>query len=233
MPEFVPRPALSATIHESLLKSNIPLIDLESACSGCSIDDGDEIDEYPDGFDVDLDTELLGTMSGYSKQILISTGASDWPREVTEVKDSLAEHVYNEYKRRYADSETKIEDGVDRIPGVYAKEEQEEAGISLDSLSISSRPAIQLPGTRLSVLNSSFLSSSDQHVHKSVFVFPDFISVHHVEESTSASADLIENYLVKDALYQSKRTTSWPLPYQAVVLICEFLSPASSFHYSC
>ncbi|KAG8829542.1 hypothetical protein FRC17_006426 [Serendipita sp. 399] len=47
--------------------------------------------EYPPRFDVDTAGDMLGSVKPYMRQVVISTGASDWAREVTEENGSLAQ----------------------------------------------------------------------------------------------------------------------------------------------
>lgn len=91
----------------------------------------------------------------------------------------------------------------------------------------SSSAEVALP-TRLSILNASLLSSSDDHHMQSVIVLPDFKIVHSLGESKEAAAELVERYL-RPAVGRAGAPTSlpesplrsWPLPYSAVVLLCE------------
>lgn len=77
---------------------------------------------------------------------------------------------------------------------------------------------------KLGILNSSFFSSSSEHDHQSVLVFPDFKVVHDVPETSEGAVELYERYLtagVGRAGAGGKGTLrSWPLPYHAVVLMC-------------
>ncbi|EEB95926.1 hypothetical protein MPER_05029, partial [Moniliophthora perniciosa FA553] len=40
-----------------------------------------------------METQMLGSVKPYHRQIVISTGKIDWDREVTDTKGSLAAHV--------------------------------------------------------------------------------------------------------------------------------------------
>lgn len=90
--------------------------------------------------------------------------------------------------------------------------------------------------TRLSILSASLLSSSDSDDVQSVIVLPDFKIVHQVAETKEAAAELVEGYLRPSAgrigaPSPKSILRSWPLPYSAVVLLCEssavFPSPLS------
>jgi hypothetical protein len=228
-PEFVPRLAIQPELHKRLIDSGIPLVSLAQACQGCP-EDGD-VDDYPTGLDIDQTTDLLGTMSGYGRQILISTGKSDWQKEVTDRevgKESLAYYVNNVYQQREPRKTVIAVEGEDRLPGIYSTTTTTQDEVpSLDALSLDNHNLMQLPSKGLSVLNSSFLSSSEAHHHKSIIVLPDFISVHDVEETEEAATELIDRYLSPKSTSEGIRreeskseTKSWPLPYEAVVLIC-------------
>lgn len=237
---IVARPVLAAALEKRLIASGIPLVSLASACAGCDghqEGDGDNDQGYPASFDVDMESDLLGTMSGYERQIVISTGKSDWQREVTEREEgkeveTLAMLVYEGYQALQKDKveqSTSIADAdskVDRLPGIYpsTRPASHSDVLSLDSISLDTVSTLQLPSTRLSVINGSFLSSSDSNDHHSVLLFPDYISIHDVEGSKEGSDELLERYLTSKVGASSSTATStmksWPLPYEAVVLIC-------------
>ena len=79
------------------------------------------------------------------------------------------------------------------------------------------------PG-KLTVLNSSFLSSAAENDHQSVLVFPDFKVVHDVPGSAEGAAELEARYLAagvgRAGAAGAGTLRSWPLPYHAVVLMC-------------
>lgn len=90
---------------------------------------------------------------------------------------------------------------------------------------IAAAAAAGTPG-KLSILNSSFLSSSGDHDLQSVLVFPDFKVVHDVPQTAEGAAALQAGYLGAGVGRAGAGgpgeggLRSWPLPYHAVVLMC-------------
>ena len=66
---FVARPPISAAAKAAL--KAMPQESLEDACKGCEAEHEGDVEEYPKGFDVDLDSELLGTMKDYGRTRLL------------------------------------------------------------------------------------------------------------------------------------------------------------------
>ncbi|GAA6064110.1 hypothetical protein JCM10212_002487 [Sporobolomyces blumeae] len=98
-------PTPSQDAIDKLKEVNVPVESLLDACRACGHDcddddDDDHVDGYPKGFDVDLESEMLGGIQAYGRQILISTGKANWEREVTDVKGSLAQLVKDEHESR-------------------------------------------------------------------------------------------------------------------------------------
>lgn len=222
---FVPRPAVSDTVQKALLSHSVPLRSLEEACRGCAHLEGDDQDDYPKGFDVDMDSEMLGSMATFHRQILISSGKSDWQREVTDSGfPALVKAAFEEKDPPPVDQKGKGlpaegEDG-SLFKGVYP------SSISASSSSSSASNGSAPRPTRLSILSSSFLSSSDEDEVQSVILLPDFKVIHQVKETKETAAELVEGYLKPSvgrvgAPLSNSTLRSWPLPYSAVVLLCE------------
>lgn len=239
---FVPRPAVSAAAQQALASHAVPISSLEDACRGCAHLEGDDADDYPKGFEVDLDSEMLGSLNNFHRQILISSGQSDWQREVTDsgfpalVKASYDEGAAAAPSGLFGKLAKKIKgaegdhDG-SLFKGVYPSSAVAPSGPSSTPGTPSATSPTPAPSTRLSILSSSLLSSSDSDNVQSVIVLPDFKIVHQVAETKDAGA-LVDTYLRPGvgragAAQPSPSLRSWPLPYSAVVLLCEL-----PFHYS-
>ncbi|ORY80243.1 Sucrase/ferredoxin-like-domain-containing protein, partial [Leucosporidium creatinivorum] len=230
MTGFTPRPAVSPTVAAAFEQHSVPTQDLETACAGCAHLDGDELDDYPKGFDVDLDSEMLGSMSAYGRQILISTGLADWEREVTD--SGLPANIKAAYDEASSSGSSgflgklaKKLKGGDSDGAVFKGVYPSSAALATPSSGTSTPSAAAPAPTRLSILNASLLSSSDSHSHQSVIILPDFKVVHQVGESKEAASELVEGYLrpaVGRAGVSLPKSVlrSWPLPYSAVVLLC-------------
>ncbi|KAJ9108583.1 hypothetical protein QFC19_002299 [Naganishia cerealis] len=88
-------------LADELAKFGVPMS--TENCSGC--DDHQEGCEegegaghvthvqYPRGFDVDWDSDLLASAKPQPRQLVISTGKSDWPHDHTEDESTLSHHL--------------------------------------------------------------------------------------------------------------------------------------------
>lgn len=137
-------------------------------------------------------------------QVVISTGKSDWPREVTEVSNSLAEHLNNVHSKLVSSSSApRPSKSSGAPPGVFTSAESH----------------------RLSVLNGSHreVGSSKDHT---VLVFPDYKLVKSVPATAEGAADLWKAAIDPAVGIEGKKDgmKSWILPYAAVVLLCKFAS---------
>ncbi|KAF9057363.1 Sucrase/ferredoxin-like-domain-containing protein [Panaeolus papilionaceus] len=170
---------------------------------------------YPRRFDVDMDTQMLGSVKPYNRQIVISTGKADWAKDITDDKDSLAALLLE----------------VNSPP----------PATSPKSPSTNSTPASTLPkgvkhstglfhtsdSTRTSVLNGSHKTICHEPDHESVLVFPDFKVVTEVRRSMQGAHDLWEGALEPSigragVDLEKSILKTWVLPYACVILLCEF-----------
>lgn len=147
-------------------------------------------------------------------QVLISTGKSDWQRDVTDETGSLAHHLAHTNKqfRRPSLSSSlspkpKRTDLVN-VPGVFNSSD----------------------ASRLSILNGSHCTLSCDDNKESVLVFPDYKVVKDVARSPEG-AELLWRTALDPSLNRAGRADgeegkSWPLPYACVILLCASLSPA-------
>lgn len=100
------RPAPPAALVDALRAAHIPVESLEEACRACgeACDEDDDADlDYPKGFDMDLESTMLGELKPYGRQILVSTGKSDWIREVTDDDESIPGLVRRAYDNAVKD----------------------------------------------------------------------------------------------------------------------------------
>lgn len=61
-------PAPSSQALEALRSNQVPLESLSEACSGCSVEASDDVEGYPKGFDVDMDSDMLGSVKPYGRE---------------------------------------------------------------------------------------------------------------------------------------------------------------------
>lgn len=143
---------------------------------------------------------------------MISTGKTDWAREVTEVNGSLAASIND----LFASSKSSLTKSVDAtagklqhsVPGVFTQRE----------------------GTRLVILNGSHTTISEHHDRETVLIFPDYRVVFGVENTPKAAELLYEKVVSPSTTYiptipeESEAGELpfgiLPIPYSCVILLC-------------
>ncbi|KAL0949559.1 hypothetical protein HGRIS_009608 [Hohenbuehelia grisea] len=158
---------------------------------------------YPRKFDVDMETQLLGSVKAYRRQVIISTGKSDWDREITDTKGSLASYIQTVAAR--APTPKLVED----VTPVSLP-----AGIH--------RPT---DSSRISILNGSHVTVSDDRRHETVLVLPDFKVITGVPSSMAGAEDLWNTALDPKlgragAVLEKGQIRSWALPYSCLIMLC-------------
>ncbi|KAK4050373.1 hypothetical protein OIV83_003442 [Microbotryomycetes sp. JL201] len=229
------RPDMPAAHKAKLVEHSVPLESLEDACTGCSEFDGDDIDGYPSGFDIDMDSVMLGSVKPYGRQILIATGKKNWEREVTD--SGLPSYIKLAYDERPSVKSSGGNDGggagffnklTSRLKrdGQSTPKEDAIEGI-FDSAAQLDRNGGGIADARLSIVSASFQSSSFADAEQSIIVLPDFKIVQGVAQTKDAANHLVEQYLDPTIGRTGLPTPpldsglkSWPLPYYALVLVC-------------
>ncbi|THH27289.1 hypothetical protein EUX98_g6903 [Antrodiella citrinella] len=157
-----------------------------------------------DRFGADMETQMFGSVKAYRRQIVISTGRSDWPHSVSDVPDSLAAYVNPLLRTASKPSGTSDTNGAAKyIPGIH------------DPMSSSS----------VTILNGSHRSVCEEPGQETVLVFPDFKVVTGVEHSAKSAQELW-NMAVDPAVprrgnvVEGSNLKSWVLPYSVVIMIC-------------
>ncbi|RPD81227.1 Sucraseferredoxin-like protein [Lentinus tigrinus ALCF2SS1-7] len=207
-----------------LQAAEVPVSD--APCRGCAdpCDEGELIsqlgrhEEYPK-FDVDMETEMLGSVKPYGRQIVISTGKSDWAREVTDASGSLAAFV------SHVSSPGLFGGGGGKEKGRKEKDKPvngaTKAGVS------GVFPADPAKIHKVTILNGSHRTVSDDDDKETVLVFPDYKVVTEVAVSPAGAEELWEHALSPSVnLHSTPRDTkgtsvkSWIIPYACVILLC-------------
>ncbi|KAI0686787.1 Sucrase/ferredoxin-like-domain-containing protein [Cytidiella melzeri] len=167
----------------------------EDPCRGCADPCDEGHDEYPSRFDVDMETQLLGSMKPYARQLVVSTGKADWAHDVTSVSGSLAYYL-NETSSSSPPSHKshplhqKDTAAPNTVPGVHSSGS----------------------GTKTTILNGSHHSISDEPNQDTVLVFPDYKVLTEVDRSTTGAKALWADL-------QEERK-GHVLPYACVILLC-------------
>ncbi|KAG0664055.1 hypothetical protein C6P46_001916 [Rhodotorula mucilaginosa] len=219
-------PAPPQALVEALRRANVPLEAYADACAACDEPCDDDHDDlaYPSGFEVDLESQMLGELKPYGRQIIVSTGKSDWIREVTDDETSIPGLVKAEYD--------KLQEASDGRSGMLAKLGSKVFGGAGSGVDAKSEAPEDLPGvypssaatppkrsgsSRLSILNGSFISSSHHGHRESVISLPDFKVINEVEASPASIEELVKRYLDpsigRAGSTLSGELRSWPLPY--------------------
>lgn len=150
---------------------------------------------------------MLGSVKSYNRQVVISTGKSDWESKITDAKGSLAAHLEN-LKESIPDEPKATHHRAS------VKAPRQAAGLFRTSDS-----------TNVSVLNGSIRSISDDDESESVLVFPDFKVVTEVQSSIQGAQDLWDSSLDPSvnrtgAFPEKSQLKTWVLPYSCVILLC-------------
>ncbi|KAL4242024.1 Thioredoxin-like ferredoxin [Abortiporus biennis] len=202
---------------------NVPISTAD--CRHCAdpCDEGHE--EFPSRFDVDRETQLFGTIKPYRRQVVISTGKSDWAREVTEDSGTLAAYLNS------ISSKSK---------GPKAEGGQREEGEKKKNKNDASSPIFRATEqSKISILNGSHHSLSNEADTETVLVFPDFKVVSEVKNSVEGAQKLWnvaidpkvgragrdeeaaeEEEKEGESALSGSTLRSWVLPYAAVILLC-------------
>ncbi|KII95793.1 hypothetical protein PLICRDRAFT_34741 [Plicaturopsis crispa FD-325 SS-3] len=211
------RPSKPAKGADALRAAHVPVSD--APCRACPDPCDQGHDDYPAKFSIDTDAELLGTIKPYNRQIVISTGKSDWAREVTDESGSLAALLHDaashskshshHHKSASKSTHTKSEPEPELPPGIF--------------------PATS--ASRTSILNGSHHSSG---TGETVLVFPDYVAVEDVPR-TRAGAEALWGRVVSPGVGRAGavegeageggeggdgETKMWVLPYSCVILLC-------------
>lgn len=163
-------------------------------------------EEYPNRFDIDTTSELLGTVKPYGRQLLISTGQSDWDREVTHTSGSLAAYLVAAQRATKSSSPS--------------------SSPRLDGQSVSTKGIFgAAESSKVSILNASHHSTSSDETGETVLVLPDYRLVTDVRRTPDGAQELwdtIRSSTTNQAGARPNDSTlkSWMLPYSCVILLC-------------
>ncbi|KAJ6599299.1 Sucrase/ferredoxin-like-domain-containing protein [Mycena vulgaris] len=194
-------------IYSTLTASGIPVASVD--CRTCANPCEEGHSEYPRRFSIDMDSQMLGSVKPFRRQILISTGKSDWDRDITDTYGSLAALISQTQPPKVPDALAPISIGLDEnekavppVPGVFS---------ATDS-------------TRLSILNGSHKTvSADEH--ETVLVLPDFTMVVGVPPTIDGAKKLwrtaLDSRLPRMGITEEISSfQTWILPYSCVIMLC-------------
>ncbi|KAJ7717628.1 Sucrase/ferredoxin-like-domain-containing protein [Mycena maculata] len=190
-------------IRDRLTASAVPVSTAD--CRVCSDPCEDGHADYPSRFTVDMETQMLGSVRPFRRQILISTGKTDWDREITRTAGSLAAHLSHAHQKTpvkpsvHVDSEGRP---LPHVPGIFNASDSGE----------------------LSILNGSHKTICEDDELESVLVFPDFVVVSGIPSTLAGAQMLWKSALdprVPRILGSNGSTfKTWVLPYSCVITLC-------------
>ncbi|KAF7351324.1 hypothetical protein MSAN_01563900 [Mycena sanguinolenta] len=188
-------------IRTRLSASGVPVSSAD--CRTCSDPCEEGHGEFPSRFTVDMETQMFGSVRPFCRQIVVSTGTTDWDREITWTSGSLASYISGAHQKTGA-SQAATKSDVPRLPGIFNASDSNE----------------------LSILNGSHRTISDDHELGTVLVFPDFVIISGVP-SSSAGAKMLWNSALDPRIPRilgstpdEARFNTWVLPYSAVITLC-------------
>ncbi|KAF8169855.1 Sucrase/ferredoxin-like-domain-containing protein [Mycena galopus ATCC 62051] len=185
-------------IRAQLSASAVPVTSAE--CRTCANPCEDEHGDYPGRFTVDMETQMLGSVDPFRRQIFISTGKTDWDMEVTWTSGSLAAFVFRAH-RRTAVTRSTVNANLPRVPGLFNASDS----------------------SWISILNGSHKTISEEPELETVLVFPDFMIVAGVPSSREG-AELLWNTALDPQIPRIVGSTdnfsTWVIPYSVVITFC-------------
>ncbi|KAI0750692.1 Sucraseferredoxin-like protein [Daedaleopsis nitida] len=209
---------MEQTAHQ-LRDADIPVSD--APCRGCGDPCDEGHDEYPN-IDVDMETEMLGSVKPYGRQIVISSGKSDWPHDITLSRGTLA--AYMSSIAFWGGPKEKKKDKADK-PRASNGDGDGNGNAASSVAGVFAPDPSKLK--RVAILNGSHRTVSNDDTRESVLVFPDYKVVTEVEVThagaeqlwTQAVAPFVDLHSVPRPK-QDSAVRSWILPYSCVILLC-------------
>ncbi|KAJ6516126.1 Sucrase/ferredoxin-like-domain-containing protein [Mycena sanguinolenta] len=201
-------PSSDNKLYTTLAASGIPVAAVD--CRTCSNPCDQGHAEYPRRLSIDMESTMLGTVKPFRRQILISTGLSDWDREVTETPGSLAAFISQTQPLKVPDVPRAIsidlgddEKSVPPVPGVFSSTES----------------------TRLSILNGSHKTVCAEDGRETVIVLPDYSVVAGVPATLDGAKELwgtaLDSQLPRIGVTEETSSfQTWVLHYSCVILLC-------------
>ncbi|KAG6880074.1 hypothetical protein C0992_006886 [Termitomyces sp. T32_za158] len=182
----------------------IPVTDVD--CRNCSEPCHDS---YSGRFTIDTESPLLGSIKPYRRQVVISTGKTDWDREVTETRGSLAALL----------------SGAKNLANLPIAEPTPPVTPSPKAVRTPAGVFRSSDSTKISILNGSHNTIADDIDQETVLVFPDYTIVTNVPRTREGARGLWE-WAVDPAVERGSAVIektpfkTWVLPYSCVILLC-------------
>ncbi|KAF8559050.1 hypothetical protein OG21DRAFT_1474462 [Imleria badia] len=193
-------------VYDDLQAADVPVSN--AICRSCPNPCDQDHDDYSDRISVDMDSDMLGSVKPYRRQVIISTGKSDWHKEVTEAGGTLAAFLSSANEKLLGDR-------------AQNKDEMAEKGRALLPAGLFTQDDTR----RLSIQNGSHNSFSEDPSQETVIVLPDFKVIADIPRSLTGAemlwtTALDPSYGRLGAQSRSDSLRSWALPYSCAILLC-------------
>ncbi|KIL00394.1 hypothetical protein PAXRUDRAFT_821765 [Paxillus rubicundulus Ve08.2h10] len=198
-----PLPGDSKKVYDDLKAADVPVT--EADCRSCADPCDQDHDDYASKMTVDMESDMRGSVKPYRRQVIISTGKTDWDNEVTEADGTLAAFLRGANDKRRG-GQLDDRGGEPRNPLPAGLLEQNDT-------------------RRLSILNGSHETFSEDPAQETVIILPDFKVIADVPRS-SAGAEMLWTAALDPshgrlgAQSRPDSLRSWILPYSCVILLC-------------
>ncbi|TIA96818.1 hypothetical protein E3P77_03273 [Wallemia ichthyophaga] len=208
----------------SLSTVHVPVSDVD--CHSCTApcDQIGDFEDLPKNFDVDLTSNMLGSYKPFSKQVVLSTGKTDWEHDITDNELTLAGML-----DRTQDT-FKLKDDPGLMQRIIAKRTAQQTQKVQQSTNNTSKcegvfdTRTDGNGT-IQILNGSHISPSTKKDRESALVFPDYVLAENICVNRETAEDFFKSHLAVNHLVASEKSIrTYPLPYIATVLICSHKS---------
>ncbi|KAG2151993.1 Sucrase/ferredoxin-like-domain-containing protein [Suillus cothurnatus] len=75
-------------VYQNLENADVPVTTAE--CRSCADPCDQDHDDFSSKLNIDMDSDMLGSVKPYRRQVVISTGKTDWEHDVTKAEGTLA-----------------------------------------------------------------------------------------------------------------------------------------------
>ncbi|OAX40649.1 hypothetical protein K503DRAFT_714071 [Rhizopogon vinicolor AM-OR11-026] len=187
-------------VYQDLKAADVPVTTAD--CRSCAEPCDQDHDEYPSKLDIDMDSDMLGSVKPYRRQVVISTGKSDWANKVTEEEGTLAAFL-DAANSSLSTSKKPKSNSDSSVPGVFP---HTKAG-------------------KLTILNGSHKPFSHNESEETVIVLPDFKVMSGVPRTLEGAQALWKAALDPSlgragATSRTDNLKTWVLPYSCLILLC-------------
>ncbi|KAF9534392.1 Sucrase/ferredoxin-like-domain-containing protein [Crepidotus variabilis] len=216
-------PEDSDVLCRSLRASDVPVSTAD--CRACADPCDLGHDAYPRRFNVDMASNMLGSVDPYHRQLVISTGKADWDRKIEDDKDSLAAALGQVIARPPPPPPVSTSPPLSTSPKPSTSPKLPSSPPNPKGIRSGTGLFSSSDSTSTSVLNGSHRTVSEEEDDDTVLIFPDFKCVTEVSRSQQGARDLwntaVDPSIGREGVVLRRSPLkSWVLPYGCVILLC-------------